>query len=63
MKKNNAWNITLLVNESIVLMSQGTSVSYCRLTDFRIGDHYSDGDSDTYVIFINTYHESTSSVV
>ena len=35
-KKDNAWNIRLLVNESFVPANQWTSVSYCRLSDFWI---------------------------
>ena len=34
-EKNNAWNIRHLVDESSALASQRTSVSYCRLTDFK----------------------------
>ena len=33
-KKNNAWNIRRLVDESFILSAQRTSVLYCRLTDF-----------------------------
>ena len=34
-KKNNAWNIRRLVNESFVPPSQQTSILYCRLSDFK----------------------------
>ena len=34
-KKNNAWNIRCLVDESFVTANQQTSVLYCRLSDFR----------------------------
>ena len=34
MKKNNAWNIRCLVNESFVPASHRASVLYCRLSDF-----------------------------
>jgi hypothetical protein len=34
-KKNNTWNIRLLVNDSFVPSSNQPSVIYCRLTDFR----------------------------
>jgi hypothetical protein len=33
-KKNNAWNIGRLVNESFVPANQRTTVLYCRLSDF-----------------------------
>ena len=34
-KKNNAWNIRRLVNESFVPANQRTSVLYCRWSDFN----------------------------
>ena len=34
MKKNNAWNIRCLVDESFVPATQQTSVLYCRLLNF-----------------------------
>ena len=43
MKKNNAWNIRRLVDESFVPASQRTIVLYCRLTDFKIAWHSCDG--------------------
>ena len=36
-KKNNAWNIRRLVDKSLVLANQRTSVLYCRLLDFKNG--------------------------
>ena len=33
-KKNNTWNIRLLVDDSFVPSSKQPSVIYCRLTDF-----------------------------
>ena len=36
MKKNNTWNIKCLVNESFVPVNQGTSILYCRLSDFYL---------------------------
>ena len=33
--KNNTWNVRHLVDESFVSSAQQTSVSYCRLSDFR----------------------------
>ena len=35
-KKNNTWNIRLLVDDSFVPSSKQPSVIYCRLTDFKI---------------------------
>ena len=35
-KKDNAWNIRGLVNESFVQVNQRTSILYCRLLDFRL---------------------------
>ena len=35
-KKNNAWNIRLLVDDSFVPSSKQPSVIYCRLTDFEL---------------------------
>ena len=35
-KKNNAWNIRRLVDESFVQANQRTSVLYCRLSDFKL---------------------------
>ena len=34
-KKNNAWNIGRLVDESLVPTKQQTSKLYCRLLDFK----------------------------
>ena len=34
-KRDNAWNIRRLVNESFVPPSQQTSILYCRLSDFK----------------------------
>ena len=36
-KRNNAWNIRCLVDESTVPSAQRTSVLYCRLLDFKPG--------------------------
>merc|ERR1712051_984568 len=35
-RKNNAWNIRLLVDDSFVPFSKQPSVIYCRLTDFKL---------------------------
>ena len=37
MKKNNTWIIRCLVDDSFVPSSKQTSVSYCKLTDFKWG--------------------------
>ena len=50
MKKNNAWNIRRLVDESFVPASQRTSVLYCRLTDFK-----SDNRHQELTVLIYTY--------
>ena len=34
-KKNNAWNIRHLTDDSFVQANQQTRVLYCRLTDFK----------------------------
>ena len=36
MKKNNAWDIGRLVDNSFVQANQRTSVLYCRLTNFKL---------------------------
>ena len=40
MKKNNAWNIRRLVDETFVPSVQQTSVLYCRLSDFCTDDEH-----------------------
>ena len=58
-KKNNAWNIRRLVNDSFVPANQRTSVLYCRLSHFRASARqmiYGSREfTSTFFVILRTY--------